>query len=156
MKKRSFVYWGMFFILLSTLITPFLKLETGYAQTEPTSTSETNQISATPNVVPRKQVGNIVSAIQLTDKEGNPLGTINQYTDIYLRIEFNLPDNTVNSGDTSVIILPEELRLEKNMTFNVVDDTGAVVAIAQTDVANKTVTLTYTDYVENHANISGS
>ncbi len=34
MKKRSFVYWGMFFILLSTLITPFLKLETGYAQTE--------------------------------------------------------------------------------------------------------------------------
>ncbi len=156
MKKRSFVYWGMFFILLSTLITPFLKLETGYAQTEPTSTSETNQISATPNVVPRKQVGNIVTAIQLTDKEGNPLGTINQYTDIYLRIEFNLPDNTVNSGDTSVITLPEELRLEKNMTFNVVDDTGAVVAIAQTDVANKTVTLTYTDYVENHANISGS
>jgi len=156
MKKRSFVYWGMFFILLSTLITPFLKLETGYAQTEPTSTSETNQISATPNVVPRKQVGNIVTAIQLTDKEGNPLGTINQYTDIYLRIEFNLPDNTVNSGDTSVITLPEELHLEKNMTFNVVDDTGAVVAIAQTDVANKTVTLTYTDYVENHANISGS
>ena len=156
MKKRSFVYWGMFFILLSTLITPFLKLETGYAQTEPTSTSETNQISATPNVVPRKQVGNIVTAIQLTDKEGNPLGTINQYTDIYLRIEFNLPDNTVNSGDTSMITLPEELRLEKNMTFNVVDDTGAVVAIAQTDVANKTVTLTYTDYVENHANISGS
>lgn len=156
MKKRSFVYWGMFFILLSMLITPFLKLETGYAQTEPTSTSETNQISATPNVVPRKQVGNIVTAIQLTDKEGNPLGTINQYTDIYLRIEFNLPDNTVNSGDTSVITLPEELRLEKNMTFNVVDDTGAVVAIAQTDVANKTVTLTYTDYVENHANISGS
>ena len=49
------------------------------------------------------------------------------------RIEFNLPDNTVNSGDTSVITLPEELRLEKNMTFNVVDDTGAVVAIAQTD-----------------------
>lgn len=156
MKKRSFVYWGMFFILLSTLITPFLKLETGYAQTEPTSTSETNQISATPNVVPRKQVGNIVTAIQLTDKEGNPLGTINQYTDIYLRIEFNLPDNTVNSGDTSMITLPEELHLEKNMTFNVVDDTGAVVAIAQTDVANKTVTLTYTDYVENHANISGS
>ena len=156
MKKRSFVYWGMFFILLSMLITPFLKLETGYAQTEPTSTSETNQISATPNVVPRKQVGNIVTAIHLTDKEGNPLGTINQYTDIYLRIEFNLPDNTVNSGDTSVITLPEELRLEKNMTFNVVDDTGAVVAIAQTDVANKTVTLTYTDYVENHANISGS
>ncbi len=38
MKKRSFVYWGMFFILLSMLITPFLKLETGYAQTEPTST----------------------------------------------------------------------------------------------------------------------
>lgn len=146
----------MFFILLSMLITPFLKLETGYAQTEPTSTSETNQISATPNVVPRKQVGNIVTAIQLTDKEGNPLGTINQYTDIYLRIEFNLPDNTVNSGDTSVITLPEELRLEKNMTFNVVDDTGAVVAIAQTDVANKTVTLMYTDYVENHANISGS
>ena len=55
-----------------------------------------------------------------------------------------------------MITLPEELRLEKNMTFNVVDDTGAVVAIAQTDVANKTVTLTYTDYVENHANISGS
>ena len=104
---------GNVFILLSTLITPFLKLETGYAQTEPTSTSETNQISATPNVVPRKQVGNIVTAIQLTDKEGNPLGTINQYTDIYLRIEFNLPDNTVNSGDTSVITLPEELRLEK-------------------------------------------
>ena len=146
--KKSFVYWGMFFLLLSTLITPFLKLETGYAQTEPTSTSETNQISAMPNVVPRKQVGNIVTAIQLTDKEGNPLGTINQYTDIYLRIEFNLPDNTVNSGDTSVITLPEELRLEKNMTFNVVDDTGAVVAIAQTDVANKTVTLTYTDYVK--------
>lgn len=156
MKKRSFIYWGMFFILLSTLITPFLKLETGYAQTVPTSTSETNQIAVTPNVVPRKQVGNIVTAIQLTDKEGNPLGTINQYTDIYLQIDFSLPNNTVNSGDTSVINLPEELRLDKNMTFNVVDDTGAVVAIAQTDVANKTVTLTYTDYVENHANISGS
>lgn len=76
MKKRSFVYWGMFFILLSTLITPFLKLETGYAQTEPTSTSETNQISATPNVVPRKQVGNIVTAIQLTDKRETHLGPL--------------------------------------------------------------------------------
>lgn len=69
MKKRSFIYWGMFFILLSTLITPFLKLETGYAQTVPTSTSETNQIAVTPNVAPRKQMGNIVTAIQLTDKE---------------------------------------------------------------------------------------
>ena len=66
----------MFFILLSMLITPFLKLETGYAQTEPTSTSETNQISATPNVVPRKQVGNIVTAIQLTDKEETHLGPL--------------------------------------------------------------------------------
>ena len=67
--KKKFCLLGNVFILLSTLITPFLKLETGYAQTEPTSTSETNQISATPNVVPRKQVGNIVTAIQLTDKE---------------------------------------------------------------------------------------
>ena len=53
--KKKFCLLGNVFHSFVDADNAFLKLETGYAQTEPTSTSETNQISATPNVVPRKQ-----------------------------------------------------------------------------------------------------
>lgn len=103
----------------------------------------------------RKAVANIVDSISLTDSAGNPLTEVTQYTEIRVNIAFSLPNNEVSNGDTSTITLPSEFMLESNITFNVTNDSGDIIAVANTNASNNTVTLTYTSFVEEHSNISG-
>lgn len=103
----------------------------------------------------RKAIADIVDNISLTDSAGNSLTEVTQYTDIRVAIEFTLPDNEVSSGDTSTITLPAELMLESSITFNVTNADREIIAVAKADPISNTVTLTYTDFVETHSNVSG-
>lgn len=101
-------------------------------------------------------ISNIVDSITLTDSDGNVITEASQYTDIRVNIIFSLPNNLVSSGDKTTITLPSELKLESNLSFNVTNASGDIVAVAQTDISNNTVVLIYTAFVETHSDITGS
>ena len=95
--------------------------------------------------------------IQITSKTITPAKSpVDQYTDIKVDLTFNVP-NGVKSGDQAVITLPQNLKFIKDQTFDVMSPDGqSVVAKAVINATNKTITLTYEDYVEKKSNISGS
>ena len=95
--------------------------------------------------------------ILITSKTITPAKSpVDQYTDIKVDLTFNVP-NGVKSGDQAVITLPQNLKFISDQTFDVMSPDGqSVVAKAVINAANKTITLTYEDYVEKKSNISGS
>ena len=95
--------------------------------------------------------------IQITSKTITPAKSpVDQYTDIKVDLTFNVPQE-VKSGDQAVITLPQNLKFISDQTFDVMSPDGqSVVAKAVINAANKTITLTYEDYVEKKSNISGS
>ncbi|BDD41425.1 Cna B-type domain-containing protein [Streptococcus ruminantium] len=61
-----------------------------------------------------------------------------------------------SKGDTTTISLPNELNFQRDQEFDVyATNGGSIVAKAKIDTANKKLTLTYTDYVDNHSDIVG-
>ena len=95
--------------------------------------------------------------IQITSKKITPAKSpVDQYTDIKVDLTFNVPEG-VKSGDQAVITLPQNLKFISDQTFDVMSPDGqSVVAKAVINAANKTITLTYENYVETKSNISGS
>ncbi|MGV8975465.1 Spy0128 family protein [Lactococcus lactis] len=130
------------------------KVDTGIEKKTTSTLQNTEASPRAPSV--RKLVSNVVDTVSLTDKDGNPLTNVTQYTNIYLNLHFTLPDNEVVSGDQTIITLPSELKIEKSFSFNVTNESGDIIAVAQVDANTGTVTLTYTDFVETHSNISGN
>ncbi|MGT2948510.1 LPXTG cell wall anchor domain-containing protein [Streptococcus devriesei] len=72
-----------------------------------------------------------------------------------MTLDFAVPDDAA-AGDTTTISLPNELAFSRNQTFNVTDVNGAVVATAVVDAASKTLTMTYSDYVNAHDDVTGT
>lgn len=102
--------------------------------------------------------GFTVTKTTLSWPDGTPIGndTVYDNNTIRIDIDFELANNHFNAGNQTVISLPNELTLNANQTFNVTNESGDVIAVVVLDQANKTVTLTYTEYVENHSNITGT
>ena len=94
--------------------------------------------------------------IQITSKTITPTKSpVDQYTDIKVDLTFNVP-NGVEPGDQAVITLPPNLKFIKDAEFEVRSPNGELVSEAVINAANKTITLTYQDYVKGKSNISGS
>ena len=94
--------------------------------------------------------------IQITSKTITPTKSpVDQYTDIKVDLTFNVP-NGVKPGDQAVITLPPNLKFIKDAEFEVRSPNGELVSEAVINAANKTITLTYQDYVKGKSNISGS
>ncbi|MDT2614684.1 Spy0128 family protein [Enterococcus dongliensis] len=119
------------------------------------SESPTNSEVNSRAPAPRKMISNIVNNVSIMDADGNPLTTVNQYTSIYVSIDFSLPNNEVSGGDQTTITLPDILDIERSFTFNVTNENGDIIAVATADSETDTVTLTYTDFVETHSDVSG-
>lgn len=114
--------------------------------------------SAGPTRAPtRAEQAGVITKIeaQLADGSG-PVGDVGQWQVFRLNAEFALPDGQVHAGDTTTITLPDELKFNQMAGFAIEDTAGNVVANAVIDGAAKTITLTYTDYPENHSDVSGS
>lgn len=69
--------------------------------------------------------------------------------------DFSVP-NSAKSEDSTIISLPDELNFTRNQSFNVyAPDEVTIVANAVIDKDAKTLTMTYTDYVDKHDDVSG-
>lgn len=103
-------------------------------------------------------IPNVFKNIKLTRDSGEDVNgkTVNQWELLTLSADFELPNNKVNDGDTSVLSIPNELSVESMPDFDVLSPEGDKLATAHVDTTAKTITLTYTDYVETHSNIRGS
>ncbi|HER5045114.1 TPA: cell wall anchor protein, partial [Streptococcus pyogenes] len=77
------------------------------------------------------------------------------YTDISVEMNFGVP-STAAKGDTTVIKLPDNLKFIENQTFKITNDAGDVIADAVINRDTKTITLTYTDFVEKRSDITGN
>ena len=91
----------------------------------------------------------------LQDGSG-PVGNVGQWQVFRLNAKFELPNGQVHGGDTTTITLPEKLRFDQTAGFEIKDDVGNVIANAVIDGSAKTITLTYTNYVDSHSDVSGS
>ena len=78
-----------------------------------------------------------------------------QYTDISVEMNFGIP-STAAKGDTTEIKLPDNLKFIENQTFKITNDAGDVIADAVINRDTKTITLTYTDFVEKRSDITGN
>lgn len=88
-----------------------------------------------------------------------PGSIITRGSPLRLKLSFSLPDEPekkVRKGDTSVISIPKELMLLEDLHFPVKDETENVIAHAVLDKGEKTVRLTYTEYVETHSEVKGT
>lgn len=99
----------------------------------------------------------VITSLETLLKDGSgPVGDVEQWQVFRLNAKFNLPDLMVHEGDTTVITLPEKLKFNQTTEFDIKTGDGNVVAHAVIDGRAKTITLTYTDYAENHSDVSGS
>lgn len=138
-KIKKFYSISMLVVLIFSILGSFQ-----FVSADSTKTTENKQV-----------ISDIVTNINMTRNDGSELGTIDQWTDILVTIDFTLPNNKISAGDTTTISLPKELELQNDSTFEVKDDAGNVVATAYANQDDKTVTLIYTDYAEKNSNISG-
>lgn len=100
---------------------------------------------------------NVITNIEMQKRDGStPLGTVEQWQVFRLYAEFELPDYQVKEGDTTTITLPDELRFNQTLEFDLETDNGDVVAHAVIDEDAKTITLTYTQFPQTHSEVRGS
>ncbi|MDD7512068.1 MAG: Cna B-type domain-containing protein [Peptostreptococcaceae bacterium] len=100
---------------------------------------------------------NVIKSIRLTKADlTTPIQTIGESQQMQLVVDFSLPNNTVKEGDRTVIQIPNELAIYKGETFPIKNTAGEIIANAVVDPDAKTITVTYTKYVEEHSDVSGS
>ncbi|SFE02818.1 LPXTG-motif cell wall anchor domain-containing protein [Peptostreptococcaceae bacterium pGA-8] len=100
---------------------------------------------------------NVIKSIRLTKADlTTPIQTIGESQQMQLVADFSLPNNTVKEGDRTVIQIPNELAIYKGETFPIKNTAGEIIANAVVDPDAKTITVTYTKYVEEHSDVSGS
>ena len=105
----------------------------------------------------RAEQNNVITKIEALLQDGSgPVGDVGQWQVFRLNAEFELPNNTIQAGDTTVITLPDKLKFNQTAGFDITDNGGNVVAHAVINGSEKTITLTYTDYAENHSDVSGN
>ena len=111
-----------------------------------------------PNVtVSAKSVDDAITSMSVSDLTGQPLTDPVKPLDRFrVNATFTVPAGTV-AGDTTTITLPASLLIDPSVTtFDVKDSSGNIVAKAVANTTAKTITSTYTSYVETHSGTNGS
>ncbi|WP_405097681.1 Cna B-type domain-containing protein [Oceanobacillus sp. FSL H7-0719] len=95
---------------------------------------------------------------KVKDMDGNPFteeNLLNPQAEFWLELEWFLENgHNYTAGDKVIFDLPNAIKIMEEMSGELKDETGLVVAtyIISTD---KKVELTFTDYVETHSNVKG-
>ncbi|MBO0440480.1 SpaA isopeptide-forming pilin-related protein [Candidatus Enterococcus ikei] len=103
-----------------------------------------------------KELNDTIQSVKITNEKGEDQTSFKSWDIIQVHMYWSIPNGSAQKGDTTLIELPEELDLVNSLTFDVLDENGAVVATAVADKETKTVLLTYTDFVETHSNVKGT
>ena len=95
---------------------------------------------------------------QVTDLDGNPFteeNLLDPREEFWLKLDWTLENgHNYKAGDTEIFELPKGIKIIQEMTGELLDASGQLVAtyIITTD---KKVELTFTDFVETHSNVKG-
>ncbi|OJG91964.1 LPXTG-domain-containing protein cell wall anchor domain [Enterococcus silesiacus] len=103
-----------------------------------------------------KEINNTIQNVKITNEHGEDQASFKSWDIIQVHMDWSIPNGSAQKGDTTLIELPDELDLVNSLSFDVLDESGAVVATAVADKGSKTVLLTYTDFVETHSNVKGT
>ncbi|MGP1505497.1 MAG: Cna B-type domain-containing protein, partial [Eggerthia catenaformis] len=114
-------------------------------------------VHMTKQVFAETQHNDVFTDIKLTKADlETPVGSIGHGQQMQLVAKFSLPNNKVHEGDKTVLPLPKELEIFKKETFPIKNANGDLIANAVTDPDTKTITMTYTNFVDSHSDITGS
>ena len=119
--------------------------------------SLTKTSAETPGVTVSGKFVDTIKNIQVSSNEGGNLNwELGQWATFRINANFDLTGKDVKAGDTTDITVPDALIITSNSFDIKVDGTKEVIAHAKVDKDNKKISLTYTDYAENHSDTKGS
>lgn len=140
-KKKKFSIFSFLIFVLTTIF--LFSLNKTFAETPEVSVS-----------------GKFVDTIQNVKVSNNEGGDLNwdlqQWATFRINADYDLSGKNVKAGDSTVITVPDALMITSS-SFQILDiNTKEVIANAKVNPDNKSITITYTDYVEKHSDTSGS
>ena len=123
----------------------------------PPAAKDTKDTQAAPKTKRAAKEIDAITQFSITDKDGKPLNKpLQQWEQFKIDGQFKLPNNDVHEGDYTTFKISENLVLVSTPNFDIKDKDGQVVARATIDAENRILKLTYTKYVENKSDVSGS
>ena len=113
--------------------------------------AETPEVSVTGKFV------DTIKNVKVSNNEGGVLDwELKQWATFRLNADFNLTGKNVKAGDQTIITVPDAIIINSD-NIEIKDiNTNEVIAHAKLSADNKSITLTYTDYVEKHSDTHGS
>ena len=117
-----------------------------------------NRTSAeTPGVSVTGKFVDAITDVKISNNEGGVLDwELKQWATFRLNADFNLTGKNVKAGDQTIITVPDAIIINSD-NIEIKDiNTNEVIAHAKLSADNKSITLTYTDYVEKHNDTKGS
>lgn len=141
MKKKKL---GIFSIMLFVL-TAILAL------------SLTRTAAETPAVTVSGKFVDTINNINVTSENGGNIEDgVGKWQNFRINANYDLAGKNVKAGDTTDISISDPLIIS-SQSFEIRDtQTDQIIAHATVDKDNKKISLTYTDYVENHSDTNGS
>ena len=101
-------------------------------------------------------INDVVTSVNISKSTGgaitDPLGVWDSFQ---VEANFVLPNGRVKAGDRTVIQLGDDFKVFEIDTIDLLDPSGQKVATATVDDQRKIITVTYTDYPERMANVTG-
>ena len=123
----------------------------------PPAAKDTKDTQAAPKTKRAAKEIDAITQFSITDTNGKPLDKpLQQWEQFKIDGQFKLPNNDVHEGDYTTFKISENLVLVSTPNFDIKDKDGQVVARATIDPENRLLKLTYTKYVENKSDVSGS
>ena len=102
-------------------------------------------------------INSVVKSVKISNSSGgaitDPLGV---WESFQVEAKFELPNGRVKKGDQTVIQLGNDFKVLEMDTVDLLDPSGQKVATATVDNQRKKITVTYTDYPEKMAHVTGS
>ena len=113
--------------------------------------AETPEVSVTGKFV------DTIQNIKVSNNEGGVLDwDLQQWATFRINADYDLSGKNVKAGDSTVVTVPDALMITST-SFKIRDiNTNEIIANADVNPDNKSITITYTDYVEKHSDTSGS
>lgn len=102
-------------------------------------------------------INSIITSVEFSKSSGGALtDPIGVWESFQVKAKFELPDGQVKSGDKTEIELGNDFKVLEMDTVDLLDPSGQKVATATVDNQRKKITVTYTDYPEKMAHVTGS
>ena len=141
MDKKKFWIFPFVLCLLATLFTLGLNR----------LSAETSTVSVT------GKFADTITSVNVTNNEGGDLTwELEQWATFRINATYDLAGKNVKAGDTTVVTVTEALIISSYSLEIREVNSNEVIAHATVDAAKKSISLTYTDYVEKHSDTNGS